>query len=230
MDGLTSQQLINQGIYQICSGDKRKLDEALSGQGWRYVAAAICIAPLTLLKCLDFMFTNKHLFHDHKEPPMEERRGVGLSMKEIKRAREVDFLDTLEDYNAEVVRRSSTTNSKYDSIVYLEKIIGEDLKLEGAIVFTKFSKFNSEELIQYNETGELPKPFMTQRVTFGNEVNKALKIIFPLLKHRKVRGHDDTYLVFEGDEIFQLERKLRDLYMKPVTIVTKKIKDTLHQN
>ena len=221
MNGLTSSQLIGQGIYQIFLGDKKKLDNNLKGQGWRYVVAAIIIFPLTLIKCIDFMLSNKHLFHVHREVPMEKREGVGLSMSNLKRARRSEFVESLEDYNVEALQVKSS-NQKYEALNYIRCLTNKDLKLKGTVLKTTFPKVTGEELLEYNETGEFSKPFIVQRVTFGNEINKALKTIFPLLKHRKMKGQEETYIVFEGDELFELERKLRDLFMKPVTIITKK--------
>ena len=221
MEGLTSSQLIGQGIHQIFLGDKRKLDKNLGGQGWRYVVAGILIFPLTLIKCIDFMLSNKHLFHVHKEIPMEKREGVGLSMSNLKRARRNDFVESLEDYNVEALQVKSS-NQKYEALNYLRYLLNKDLKLKGTVLKTTFPKVTGEELLEYNETGEFSKPFIIQRVTFGNEINKALKTIFPLLRHRKMKGHEKTYIVFEGDEIFELERKLREVFMKPVTITTRK--------
>ena len=221
MNGLTSSQLIGQGIYQIFLGDKKKLDNNLKGQGWRYVVAAIIIFPLTLIKCIDFMLSNKHLFHVHREVPMEKREGVGLSMSNLKRARRSEFVESLEDYNVEALQIKSS-NQKYEALDYIRCLTNRDLKLKGTVLKTTFPKVTGEELLGYNETGEFSKPFIVQRVTFGNEINKALKTIFPLLRHRKMKGQEETYIVFEGDELFELERKLRDLFMKPVTIITKK--------
>ena len=223
MEGLTSSQLIEQGIHQIFKGDKRRLDENLGGQGWRYVVAAILIFPLTLVKCVDFMLSNKHLFHKHKETPMEKVEGIGLSMSSLKHNKHREFLENLEDYNIEAVKTKKGSNQKYEALEYLRCLINKDLRIKGTVLKTTFPKVSGEELLEYNETGELSKPFIVQRVTFGNEINKVLKTIFPLLKHRKMKGQEETYIVFEGDEIFELERKLRDLFMKPVTIVTRKM-------
>ena len=223
MESFTSEQLIEQGIHQIFLGDKEKLDRTLGGQGWRYVVAAILIFPLTLIKCLDFILSNKHLYHTPKIRPMEERSGVGLSMKEFKRSKYSSFVNNLEDYNAEALhRKENKVESKQVAISYLNGIIGNDLKIKGTVLKTTFPKVTGEELLEYNETGDFSKPFIIQRITFGNEINKALKTIFPLLKHRKMKGQEETYIVFEGDEIYQLEAKLRTLFMKPITIVTKK--------
>lgn len=221
MDELTSSQLIKHNIAQIFLRDKNKLDENLGGQGWRYAVAAIIFFPLTLIKCLDFMLSNKHLFHVHREVPMEKRKGIGLSIDSLKRASYYEFINNLEDYNSEALH-TNEKNQKYEAINYLSCLLNKDLKIKGTVLKTTFPKVTGEELLEYNETGEFSKPFIIQRVTFGNEINKALKTIFPLLKHRKMRGQEETYIVFEGDEIFELERKLRDLFMKPVTITTRK--------
>ena len=66
--------------------------------------------------------------------------------------------------------------------------------------------------------------FLTQRITFGNDTNALLKTAFPLLKLRNLKNSSDTYFVFENDEVFKLEMKLRNTFMMPVTIMLRKVK------
>lgn len=134
-----------------------------------------------------------------------------------------EVLNRLEDYNRpvsnKVVLKEDKTSLKELSLKYLRKqLVYNKYVLKGSVIRTTFPKITGEELLECATTGSLNKPFIVQCVTFGNEINKALKITFPELKNRKVRGHDDTYIVFEGDEVFTLETKLRELMMKPVTI------------
>ena len=135
----------------------------------------------------------------------------------------MSILETLEGYNKPV--SDSVTNIKKDktlqqlSLTYLRKqLVANGNILKGSIIRTSFPKITGEELLNYTTTGDFKKPFIVQRVTFGNDINKALKVIFPEVKNRKVRGQSDTYIVFEGDEVFTLEQKLREVFMCPVTI------------
>ena len=134
-----------------------------------------------------------------------------------------EVLNELESYNSPVSKKVIIENNnlslKEVSLKYLRKqLLINGNVLKGTVLRTTFPKVTGEEMLQYNTTGSLGKPFMTQRVTFGNEINKALKVIFPKLKNRKVKGQTDTYMVFEGDEVFTLETELRTLFMQPVTI------------
>ena len=91
--------------------------------------------------------------------------------------------------------------------------------LIGTIISTKFPKISEEELVSYVNTGEHSKPFMIQRITFGNELNKAIKILFnSSVKHRKIKNENNTYLVFEDETVIDLEKRMQDLFMTDVKI------------
>ena len=135
----------------------------------------------------------------------------------------LDVMDKLEGYNAPIDKAVIVEKPKKltqgECAVYLRKVLKEHGNiLKGTVLRTTFPKVTGEELLEASVTGSMKKPFMVQRVTFGNEINKALKILYPKLKNRKVKGQEDTYMVFEGDEVFELEAELRNLFMKPVTI------------
>lgn len=134
-----------------------------------------------------------------------------------------EILNELEDYNIpvshKIILEKKEETLKERSLKILRKyLMLNDQVLRGTIIRTTFPKVTSEELLECATTGSLNKPFMVQRVTFSNELNKALKVIFPKLKTRKVKGQEDTYIVFEGNEVFALESELRKVMMKPVTI------------
>ena len=232
MEGLTSRQLIYNGIGQIFEGDKRKLDNALKGQGWRYFVAGLCILPITLLKVIVFMFENKHLFHRHKEVncrPFTESEGLGLSMRQLKREAEMVYLSKMKSYNWEAYEKMSEFDEKYTkedikekALLELQNIFNNNLYLKGEIIRITRNRVKDKDLLKSAETGKLTTAFITQRVTFGEEMNKLLKIVIPSLKHRKLKGTDTTYIVFENDELFELEQKLRNLFMVPVTVSVKK--------
>ena len=232
MEGLTSRQLIYNGIGQIFEGDKRKLDNALKGQGWRYFAAGLCIFPLTLIKVAVFLFESKHLFHRHKEVncrPFTESEGLGLSMRQLKREAEMVYLSKMKSYNWEVYEKMSKFDEKYTkedikekALLELQSTFNNNLYLKGEIIRITRNRVKDKDLLESAETGKLTTAFITQRVTFGEEMNKLLKIVIPSLKHRKLKGTDTTYIVFENDELFELEQKLRNLFMVPVTVSVKK--------
>lgn len=222
----TSEQLISNGINQIFAGDKARLDEVLGGQGWRYVAGAICIFPLTLIKVVDFLFRNKHLYHTPKVTPMEEMQGIGLSNSKLKDYSRMVYSRQLEDHNNTLSPIHSKTTEKQEqklnAVQTLQGMFNKSLKLEGTIIRTIHHRVSNEDLLESAKTGTMQGKFMTQRVSFGNDNNALLKTVFPLLKLRNLKGSSDTYFVFENDEVFELETKLRNTFMKPVTIVLKR--------
>ena len=225
MNGYSSTQLIANGISQIFAGDKSRLDEVLGGQGWRYVAGAICIFPLTIIKVIDFLFRNKHLYHQPKITPMEEMKGVGLSTSDLKKYNRLLFTRQLEDYNGIHKHSENSQNQKLNAIQSLQGLFNKSLKLNGTILKTIHHRVSDQGLLESAETGEIRGKFMSQRITFGNEINSLLKTVFPLLKLRNIKGLSDTYFVFENDEVFQLETKLRTTFMQPVTIMLRKVKN-----
>jgi hypothetical protein len=231
MEGYSSAQLIENGISQIFAGDKRRLDEVLGGQGWRYIAGAICIFPLTIIKVIDFLFRNKHLYHTPKITPMEEMSGVGLSSIKLKDcARLVYFREQIESHNDNIApltpeKKTTKQEQKLNAVQSLQSMFNSNVELKGTIIKLTHHRVSSEKLLESAESGELKDKFITQRVTFGNDTNALLKTAFPLLKLRNLKNSSDTYFVFENDEIFELEMKLRNTFMVPVTIMLKKVKN-----
>lgn len=202
VEGLTRPQLILRGIAQIILGDKKRLDEVLGGQGWRYLAGAICIFPITLIKIVDFCFRNPHLFYIRKHA---ELTGIGLSNSELKHLSTLLFMQQLDAYESrnepEPVEKVEVP--KTSALSSLSAKFDNNLTLSGKVLRT-----DGEE----------------QRITFGNMRNSELKTVFPLLTLKKLRSSDDTYFVLTKDGVFELEAKLRVTFMKPVTIVLKRSK------
>lgn len=229
--GASSSELIAEGINQIFIGDKNRLDEVLGGQGWRYIMGAICIFPLTLIKVVDFLFRNKHLYHEPKITPMEELEGIGLSSKKLKQFARYTYVSQLEDYDRiyvseDVVKeRYSNINKeeqKVSALQTLRNMFEKNDRLEGTILRVTHHKVSDEDLLESAEIGMMKGKYLTQRVTFGNSNNMLLKTAFPLLKLRNLKGSTDTYFIFENDEVFELEMKLRNTFLKPVTIILKR--------
>lgn len=183
-------------VSQIFAGDKRRLDEVLGGQGWRYVLGAILIFPLTLIKVVDFLIKYKFLLRCSDSALTPED-------KELAKKR-VEMVTQLEDY-ANLYPEARQDHAKITAIQRLQSKFSQDLMLKGKMI-----------RVEHTTDG------VVQRITFGNNVNAELKSTFPLLKLKKLKGEDITYFVFEGNELFQLEAKLRTTFMRPVTITVKK--------
>ncbi len=216
----TQQKILKDNVHRIFAEDKARLDEVLSGQGWRYIVGAILIFPLTLIKAIDFIFNSPHLWRDYasENQDTEHKRlegAVGLSAYRFndKRATYNDYRDTLESYNKDAVVRKETTpmqEVRLDRATVIEKlqeVFSKDVKLIGTTLRTK-----------YTDEGKME----SRRVTFGNKMNSMLKALFPTLTVLNLKGSTDTYLLFEGDSMFELEQKLRNTFLKPVTIMLKR--------
>ena len=91
--------------------------------------------------------------------------------------------------------------------------------LVGHIIDTRFPSMSEEELLTYINTGKRKKPLMVQRITFGNNLNQAIKVLFShSVKHRKIKNESNTYLVFEEETVVDLEKRIQDLFMVNVKI------------
>ena len=215
------QDFVVNEVERIFEVDKERLDNALAGTGLAYFLAAICIFPLTCFKAAYTILRNPVYRDLSREIPIEERAGIGLSMSFIKDASIDTFYEQLDTCETEGCPSRETTQQQ-EAFVNLRYIFESDLKLRGTILNTRHHKLTDEELLEGAQTGCVKAKYITQKITFGNELNKVLKRAFPYLKHCKIRGGSDTYIVFENDGVFELERKLREVFMEPVTIVLKK--------
>ena len=232
----TGTEILADHVGYVFEQDKEALDTYLKGRGWRYVAGAICILPLTLFKAL-IEFANTASWCFRKPIAEKTRTGIGLSSSEFKSMdRHIAFSD-LEGYNTEGVREIQSD----ETIEQRKKVVNADVngaclqlraylqdnnnKLEGTIIRTQFPKISSEELLESVRTGVFKRPFIVQRVTFGNDINKVLKLIFKDIKLRKVRGVDDTYIVLEGNDVLELENMLKDMFIKNVTVILRRNND-----
>ena len=223
--------LLYEGVGNIFREDKERLDEVLGGQGWRYFGAAICIFPLTILKVIYFLINNQHLFREPKimrQQKVEEMKGIGLSNSDLKLYAKNVFRANLEDYNTEVIAKSNKSSAGYtqepkvNAVQRLQNTFNKNLRLGGIILRTTHHRLSDTALLEGAETGVIKEKYLTQRVTFGNEMNATLKTVFPSLKLRNLKGSTDTYFIFENDGVFELERKLRETFMQPVTITLEK--------
>lgn len=220
----TGTEILADHISYVFKKDKEALDAYLKGRGWRYIAGAVCIFPITLLKAfLEFVSTSSWCF---KRPIAEkEMRGVGLSSINLKDMARNVRINNLEGFNREgisEVHDFEETSSTDACMALREQLEHTNYKLKGTIIRTTFPKITGEELLASVQEGKLEKPFIVQRVTFGNDTNKLLKLLFNSLKLRKVRGQEDTYIVLEGNEVLELEVKLSELFMKNVTVILRK--------
>lgn len=125
-------------------------------------------------------------------------------------------------YNEGVLekRTISIKETKQNALNLLRKKLTENNNvLKGTILSTKFPKISEEELVAHVSTGKQIKPLMVQRITFGNDINKAIKILFnSSVKHRKIRNEENTYLVFENETVVDLEKRMQDLFMTDIKI------------
>ncbi len=189
----------------------RKYEEAGGDQPLTYLFALFC----TFLTCLFYSI-----------PYILENIVIGRRTDEIyatpeelaKRKLKIEMLDKGIGYNKEILEYKNTVSiqtKKQQAInVITEALKKNNLILQGILLNTSFPKISEEELISFVNTGVINKPLIVQRVTFGNDINKAIKILFnSSVKHRKIRNEKSTYLVFETETIEGLERKVQELFL-----------------
>ena len=226
--------LFNQMRYTIDS-DRKTLDAYLGDQEpWRYFLGALCVIPMTIIKLIGDLFsTSAWCF---KTPVAEkERTGIGLSTSDLKDFAKYEVLRKLNgNYNTEVISQESSPlmrnpvvkplSPTEDSAIMLRSYLkANSNKLKGVILKTTYPRIKGEELLQYTQTGDKQKPFIVQRITFGNDINSAIKLLLgKKIKHRKMKGIEDTYIVLEDNEVLELERALSELFMEEITVVLKR--------
>lgn len=83
----------------------------------------------------------------------------------------------------------------------IRKALLKSATLYGIIVDTKYMKTDDGELMQFLSTGELNQPFMKQYISFGTDMNNALKQMLGdkvNITTRK-KGADSCIIVENGD-------------------------------
>jgi hypothetical protein len=166
-----------------------------------------------------------------RQQKVEEMKGIGLSSSELKCYAKHAFKAGLDDYNSEAVQyiqpveseQSKSVPSKLVAIQRLQGMFNNNLRLGGVVLKATNHKLSDNALLEGAETGIIKEKYLTQRVTFGNDINATLKTVFPSLKLSKLKGSEDTYFIFENDGVFELEMKLRETFMKPVTIILERL-------
>ena len=198
-----------------------KYDEVGEFQPFTYLFVFICMFFTCLYYTIPYILQNIVIGkrHDIYASPEE------IAERQAKR----QMLENGIDYNEEVYNREQRKTvkikeEKQRALEVLRNVLtSNDDILTGEIISTQFPKISEEELLTYVNTGKTNRPFMVQRVTFGNDINKALKILFSgSVKHRKIRGEEETYLVFETESVLDLEKRIQDLF------VNENIRITLH--
>lgn len=102
------------------------------------------------------------------------------------------------------------------SIILRKALYSNNFTLDGTIIDTKFYKLSDTELLEAAQEGSLNKPFMVQYISFGDEINKSLKLMLGdkiKLSNRKkncssciiIENGDTSILSNEINEIFSIE-------------------------
>lgn len=188
----------------------RKYEEVGGDQPFMYLFVALCLTIMCII--FTFPYIAKYIV-------IGKKKEIVYSPEEIAKR---DFRGKMQQ--AGVKHNEGTYSTRTINIqeekqlalgVLREQLNTNNLTLEGTILETKFPKINDEELLSFVTTGkETTKPFMVQRITFGNKLNKAIKILFSgSVKHRKIKGEEDTYLVFDDSTVVDLEKRVQNLFM-----------------
>lgn len=194
----------------------QKYEEIGGDQPLTYLVVAICVFFVCLFYSIPYIFENLVIGKRTNE--------IYASPEELaQRQFKINAIDNGVAYNRGVLERNKTVSikeTKQEALnVLRDQLLQHNNILTGTIISTKFPKISDEELVSYVNTGEHSKPFMVQRITFGNEINKAIKILFnSSVKHRKIKNENSTYLVFEDETVVDLEKRMQDLFMTDVKI------------
>lgn len=87
--------------------------------------------------------------------------------------------------------------------------------LTAKVLKEKHPRITGEELMECAGTGELPRPYLIERITFGNELNESMKVIFKKeLEFKKTRGKNETYTTLNNHEYQFIIDKLNYLFME----------------
>ena len=66
---------------------------------------------------------------------------------------------------------------RIEAFYFLRNILKKSKVLCGVVISTDFRNVKGDELLQYNATGNFSKPYLTQVVSFGEDINYALKVM-----------------------------------------------------
>ena len=193
----------------------QKYEEIGGDQPLTYLIVAICVFFVCLFYSIPYIFENLVIGR--------RTNAIYASPEELAQRRfRINAINNGVYYNAGVMekRTVSIKEAKQEALNTLRTQLAQNNNvLTGIIISTKFPKISEEELVSYVNTGEHSKPFMVQRITFGNELNKAIKILFnSSVKHRKIKNENNTYLVFEDETVIDLEKRMQDLFMTDIKI------------
>lgn len=138
----------------------------------------------------------------------------------------------LKEYPTDEVIGKSFTKESAGKLNYLgqagcllrEHIYRNKMTLKGKVLRVSYPKLSAND-----EGNFTPNSFfVTQRVTFGNDLNFALKTFFKDdIKLRRLKGQESTYIVFDGEEIITLEKMIAKTFMLDdfKISLTKKVSD-----
>lgn len=215
LDTYYNHNALSEDLDELWNGIKEQLqrgyDEWGKEQPFAYLLAMLCsyfvgLFYSVLIICENIVIGKKSNAIYNKEKADEAR------VREI--------LGRKEGCSPEVFKIPESKTKKEDALILLrDKLRKENWKLTGTILHSEFNpRISSEDLLLLSQNEQIGKPYITERVTFGNEINTLLKIINPNIKHRKLRGSSDTYIVFNDNERFDLAKELKEIFMKEVKI------------
>lgn len=116
-----------------------------------------------------------------------------------------------------MVNKTQRTNKKIEKVKaarYLTNILRQSPILCGVVLSTKYI---SED---FHTTGELSKPYLTQVVSFGEDINTALKTLLQgKIKFHTKRKEKKSYVRIDNGDLQPLIRNLeRELELKGIKI------------
>ncbi len=119
-------------------------------------------------------------------------------------------------YVPSVKKESPKKLEKEKALSILTQTFENSNILCGVVISTEFRNVKGDELLQYNAIGEFSQPYLTQVVSFGEEINKALKILLQgKIKFHTKRKDKKSYVRIDDGDLQPLIQSLQDVLGMP---------------
>lgn len=100
---------------------------------------------------------------------------------------------------------------RIEALYFLRAILKKSNILYGVVLSTEFRNVQGDELLQYNATGKLSQPYLTQIVSFGEDINYALKVLLKgKIKFHTKRNEKKSYVRIDDGDLQPFIRNLEE--------------------
>jgi len=235
-DSITKAEKESELFFSNCSGSLNHIINLFKTNNLTPIRFIICVLvfiPYYLFEVLFYLIEgiisipfktthNRHLLYtkdsiDYKQytnlwkPKKRKLTNTNIitNINLEKRKKGNTVLPTTDYFNEERENYSNAVN------VIRKVLFKTNFVLNGVVVNTKFRKIPDDELLQYSATEELSSPYLTQEVSFGDEINNSLKVLLKgKVKFTTKRKVKKTYLIVEDGNLNDIETEIGKLVGK----------------